>query len=417
MWSIVTVCRAASRNFENQSPSAVSRLAELAKKGRQAMRALLKWKKAWSIAILVALLFSMSLPAFASSVIDRNRIGSITINLSAADFGGDVSPSGVRFTIYKVAALSDSGKYDLTNDFLDSGLDLAKLTTAYEASATSKELANYVSAKKINGITNATDANGTVSFQNLSLGYYLVLQSYDSSNPNFGIICDPFLVAVPMKNESDGNLIYDIVTNSKSEPSCGAVILQKVNDAGKFLPDAVFRLEKKVYTSESIPSGVESGRDSKGTYYWKNVMISLTTNRSGQLAVNGLTYGEYRFIETSAPDGYILDPTPHEFQINQRGSAALINGKYTATSGTVQMITVTNCSSPPSSSEPPAPSSTSSSGFNFPKTGGSVFYAVCTLVGAILMAGGVTLFVISKRKKKRRLDIKAASAIELTIHK
>jgi uncharacterized surface anchored protein len=375
-------------------------LAELAKKGRQAMKALLKWKKAWSIAVSVALLVSsVSLPAFASSVIDRNRLGSITINLSAADFGGTESPAGVRFSIYQVAALSDSGKYYLTNDFLGSGLALEKLSTAYEASAASKELENYVSSKNISGITASTDANGTVSFHNLALGYYLVLQSYDSSNPNFGIISDPFLVAVPMKSERDGSLIYDIVTNSKCEPVCGAVILQKVNDEDQFLPNAVFRLEKKVYTSESIPSSVESGHDSKGTYYWKNMIFSLTTNRFGQLAVNGLSFGEYRFIETSSPDGYILDPTPHEFRINQRGSAALINGKYEAASGSVQTITVHNRSTPPSSSVPPASSSTSSSGFNFPKTGGSIFYAVCTLVGAILMAGGATLFVISKKKK------------------
>jgi hypothetical protein len=83
-------------------------LAELAKKGRQAMKALLKWKKAWSIAVSVALLVSsVSLPAFASSVIDRNRLGSITINLSAADFGGTESPAGVRFSIYQVASASE----------------------------------------------------------------------------------------------------------------------------------------------------------------------------------------------------------------------------------------------------------------------------------------------------------------------
>jgi hypothetical protein len=400
MWSIATVCRAVSWIYENQLLSAESRSADLAKKGRQAMKALLKWKKAWGIAVTVALLvFSVSLPAFASSVIDRNRLGSITIHLSAADFDGTESPAGVQFSVYKVAGLSDSGKYYLTNDFLSSGLNLEQLSTAYEASAASKELANYVSSNKINGIAATTDANGTVSFQNLSLGYYLVLQLYDSNNPYFGIICDPFLVAVPMKSDSDGSLIYDIVANSKSEPVRGAVILQKVNDEGKFLPNAVFRLEKKVYTSESIPSGVESGRDSKGTYYWRNMISSLTTNRSGQLAVNGLSFGEYRFIETSAPSGYILDPTPHEFRIIQRGSATLINGKYAAASGSVQTITVRNRSTPPSSSVPPSSSSTSSSGFDFPKTGGSIFYAVCTLVGAILMAGGATLFVISRRKK------------------
>jgi hypothetical protein len=368
------------------------------------MKALLKWKNAWSITLSVVLLvFSMSLPAFASSVIDRNRLGSITINISSADLGGTASPSGIRFTIYKVASLSDSGNYYLTDDFSNSGLDLTKLSKAYEASAASKELENYVSAKNIGGITDVTNENGTVSFQHLSLGYYLVLQTYNSSNPNEGIICDPFLVAVPMQNDSVGGLIYDIVTNSKCEIACGAVILEKVNNAGDLLPNAVFRLEKKVHTLEKVPSGVESGCDSKGSYYWSTMISSLMTNQSGQLAVNGLSYGQYRFLETSAPAGYILDSTPHEFVITKKGSTALINGKYAATSGSVQTITVLNSSLPPSSGPVPPTSSASSSpsspGFDFPKTGGSVFYAVCALVGVILIAGGVTLFIASRRKE------------------
>lgn len=368
------------------------------------MKALLKWKKAWSMALSVALLvLFMWVPVLASSVIDMNRLGSITINISASDVGGSSPPSGMRFTAYKVAGLSDSGSYYLTDDFSGSGLQLAKLSTAYEASAASKELANYVSAKNISGISDATDSNGTVSFRNLSLGYYLVLQSFNTSDPDAGLICDPFLVAIPMKTDSSSSLVYDIVTNSKCEISCGAVILEKVNSAGSFLSNAVFRLEKKIYTSAHVPSGVQTGSDSGGNYYWSTMISSLTTDSSGQLAVTGISYGQYRFIETSAPAGYVLDSTPHGFTISEKGAIALVNGKYVASSGSVQTITVLNSNSPPPSSVPPmssASSVVSNPGFNFPKTGGSVFYAVCTFVGLILMACGVTLFAVSRKKRK-----------------
>ncbi len=41
----------------------------------------------------------------------------------------------------------------------------------------------------------------------------------------------------------------------------------------------------------------------------------LTTDTLGQILVEGLTPGGYEFMEISAPAGFILDPTIHEFRI------------------------------------------------------------------------------------------------------
>jgi len=45
------------------------------------------------------------------------------------------------------------------------------------------------------------------------------------------------------------------------------------------------------------------------------VKTNLVTDPLGEIYVNDLTPGEYVFIETKAPTGYILDPTPREFTV------------------------------------------------------------------------------------------------------
>jgi|GEM_PF-569620 len=399
------------------------------------MKVLLKLKKAGSALLAIAFLaLSMSVPVLALSTIDMSRHGSITICESDAGTGTASSLSGIQFTAYKVAELTNSGSYSLTNDFSASGIQLDQMTTASAVSTASKNLTNYVSTKNISGISNVTNSSGTVKFVDLTLGYYLVVQTDDSKNQNIHIICDPFLVAVPMKNDDGSNWIYDITASPKCEALCGAVILQKTNSSGALLQGAVFRLEKKVYYTDSVPTGVQTGSDSGGTYYWSTLVSELTTNTYGQIAVKSMPYGQYRFIETTAPTGYTLDSTPHEFTISAVGSVMLVGGKYVTASGTVQTITVLNSyyeehhdhhteshsygttsntvstlaevvsedSTPgasPKDTENISDEKVPQAGFNLPKTGGSVAYAVCTYGGIMLMMCGAAVFLASRKKK------------------
>lgn len=396
------------------------------------MKATLKRVKTWGVFLAVVFLaLSVSVPALASSAAETRRSGSITINIPAV--GMDVPRSGIGFTVYQVAGMSQSGDYYLTNDFSGSGLQLDHLSAGYEVSAASRALESYVSMKKPGGTSHVTDANGTAKFNDLALGYYFVTQSADSPGPKIGLICDSFLVAVPMKNSLTGSLIYDVVTDSKSQLSCGAVILNKVNGAGAPLPGAVFRLERKIHETDHmlVPPGVQTGSDGDGFFYWSTRIAALATDSYGQAAITGLPFGEYRLLETAAPAGYVFDSTPHGFIISAYGSVKLESGRYVKSSGTVQPITVYNyppyyppppvyppppgssvppASSPPSSgSAPPESSSPASSaesgaasshsGFDFPKTGGSVFYAVCTMGGIILALCGAAMFAVSRKKK------------------
>lgn len=454
MWSIVTV---QNRNEAHQL------MAKGPGKNGDTMKMLLRLKSAG--AVLLAIVFfalSMPVPVPASPAVDRNKLGSITINLSEDTNAQDVL-AGIQFTVYQVAKLSVSGEYTLTDAFANSGVQLNKLSTAAELLTASKTLVSYVTARNISGSTNVTNSEGKVSFQELTLGYYLVIQT--ASNQNYYIICDPFLIPVPMVSGDNKAWEYQINAYPKSETVHGAVILEKMNSSLAFLSGAVFRLERKIYYTDiaSRPAGVQTGSDSVGNYYWNELMTALITNNYGQIAIKNLQLGQYRLIETKAPPGYQLDASPHEFSITAGGAVKLIDGKYVTASGTVQTIKVLNSyennyyyntptpyptSTPtptPSVKNPtPSPEPTKkpaitpvvptvtkaleevdiedeevplgtkdtkitptdtpkkgkpSTGFDLPKTGGSMSYAVCTYGGTGLIICGVAVFVLSRIKK------------------
>lgn len=423
------------------------------------MKALLKLKKAGAT-FLAIVLFSLSMPiaVLASNTIDLSRLGSITIRTDSSGTGTTNPVSGIKFTIYKIAGITKTGSYYLTNDFSGSGIEINKLSNNADVLAASKTLASYVSAQNISGSSGVTASNGIVSFNNLSLGCYLIIPDTSYTNINNEIIWNPFLVSVPMKSNEGANSIYDITAYPKSDTVTGVVILEKINSSGATLSGAVFRLEKKVYYTNtlSVPSGVQKGYDTKGNYYWSVLHSSLTTNSYGQIAVNNMPYGQYRFIETAAPAGYVLDTTPHEFTISASGSVILVNGKYIVASGNVQIVTVLNTYyyNPPHYPTPtpypsiiitptptPTPTPTTNptptikiptstpppkvkeiknkhkpngekkpkknktpeegkSGFDLPRTGGSISYAVCTYGGILLMICGTIIFVASRKKNE-----------------
>ncbi len=377
------------------------------------MKVRLKIKKAClSIFAIVLLGLSVSVPALAMPAIDTSKVGSITINVESA-YG---AVSGVGFSVYQVANVTSSGSYTLTtgaNGFSGSGVVLSSLTTASLAEKAAKKLKNYAVANSITGSSGTTNASGTVAFTDLTLGYYLVVQT---TTVGADTISNPFLVAVPMKNTAETDWIYDVVSYPKAEihyyyDEFGAILLEKVDDEGTLLPGAVFRLDMKVYysTATGIPADAESGTDSSGTYYWSTYNAALTTNAYGQIGVSNLPFGQYRFMETTAPEGYVLDTSPYNFTISSAGAIYVLDGRYVKQSGTVQTIVVVNSLTPSPPVEPPeSPSAppqsnppTNTPDFNLPQTGDSIANALCTYGGIVLVICGIAVFIGTRKKKHK----------------
>lgn len=66
----------------------------------------------------------------------------------------------------------------------------------------------------------------------------------------------------------------------------------------------------------------------------------LKTGADGKLTVNGLVGGSYQFVETKAPEHYILDPTPIEFDIEEEGKIVSVSSVNRLIPGSVKLTKV-----------------------------------------------------------------------------
>ena len=111
--------------------------------------------------------------------------------------------------LYRVGNVSeDDGNYSfsLAGDFADSGVSLADISHA----ALAGELAEYASARHIEGAAEPISEDGRMTADGLTPGLYLVTQ--ENAADGFEPI-SPFLVSVPMYD--GGTYVYDVDATPK----------------------------------------------------------------------------------------------------------------------------------------------------------------------------------------------------------
>ena len=274
--------------------------------------------------------------------------GSLTINKYEGDRPEkDNLLDGVTFKIYKVAGISQSTDgarelvYEWDNAFGDDKPSLNY--TEDEKGSNTKNLYTSVSEKLNDTIkgkltsyeltTGDTDNNqktGQVKFENLPIGLYLVEETAAPAQ-----IVDHsanFLVSIPMTNEAGDDWIYDVTANPKNVAVYGGVTLEKygkvlgVNSTTNTespLSGATFYLQHKVDNQWVTMTGLNLHQGSEGT----NGL--LTTSDAGLINVDGLAPGDYRFIEHTAPNGYIADgDKAYEFTINNDKTVTVKDSSY-----------------------------------------------------------------------------------------
>ena len=131
--------------------------------------------------------------------------------------------------------------------------------------------------------------DGSFSFENIPYGVWLVREL--ASTAGYVLSDEIFEVQI---NEN-GSVIE--LGNLENKPIIGELELTKLDvSTGKPLPNAGFRI-----------------KDVAG-----NVMVEGYTDENGIVRFT-LGYGEYTYEEFSAPEGYLLDTTPHAFSISEDG--------------------------------------------------------------------------------------------------
>lgn len=269
------------------------------------------------------MLGSMSATAFAaqtttSATIDTTKTGSLTIH--KYEYNGtdnthkgtgsesDTVPDGAKplegagFTLYKVADVND-----LTNYYSTNPTDLPKVDSYLSNGEIDREKVKAtVSEVK-------TGADGIAEFTDLELGFYVVIET--TTPDKVTTPAAPFLVSIPMTTVNGDNWLYDVHVYPKNKTTYGGVTLEKQGKDGTKLEGVTFVLQKKNTTTnkwDDVTTNESTGDE-----------LILKTDNNGQINVEGLSQGIYRFIETDRGnnDGYIMDgATIYEFTVTSEGT-------------------------------------------------------------------------------------------------
>lgn len=147
--------------------------------------------------------------------------GSVTVNLEEGKKGTSVK--NVELELIKIADIIN-GQYFLINDLQNTEVNLNTLETAEDMKNAAYTISKITASKNIVGTRKTTNDYGTVKFDQLENGVYL-LQATDI-NKYENIVST--LISVPaFNNESKNSMNYDISIIPKHSP----VIAVKTGDA------------------------------------------------------------------------------------------------------------------------------------------------------------------------------------------
>lgn len=150
-------------------------------------------------------------PISANAFNQDSLTGELTVALKSQENEALVN---AKVQIYQIAKISDTGvifKYELLEELIPSGVSSSQLQNIQSA----KILAEYIRKQNLSLIWKETDESGTVTFEGLDLGIYLVLQGDQSGENNTNEIFNPYLVSIPVMNTDAHEWEYQVITYPK----------------------------------------------------------------------------------------------------------------------------------------------------------------------------------------------------------
>lgn len=291
------------------------------------------------------------------STIDELKTGSITIhkylqkNVQEDNDGtGEDSQTvptdaeaaeGVGFTVYQVESTEDLLEYYNNNTGVSS------VTIDTYADVNNNKLKDGVTAIKQYGETK-TNAEGVVKFDNLPIGLYVVMETSKPASVTQAV--KPFLVSIPMTRKGDvkkgEEWLYDVVVYPKNSTTTGNFNLVKYGVIGNDKENKT-ALEGVKFKLEHLKDGVEFNTpDAAKPENWELIRPKavgdqpakdyFVTDDAGNISVNDLKPGTYRFTEIGYEEGkdnkYIINENDqYVFVVDQSGTTATIpeNAEHT----------------------------------------------------------------------------------------
>ncbi|KAF1296733.1 hypothetical protein BAU15_08790 [Enterococcus sp. JM4C] len=212
---------------------------------------------------------------------------------TTAPTGYELNATPVTFTIKKgqTAAI----EVEMTNNLTPGGAVLSKIdgTSGAVLQGAVFELQDANGNTLQSGLT--TDVSGKLAVDGLAPGDYQFVETQAPTGYE--------LDATPVTFTIEKGQISAVEVEMVNRLTPGGVVLSKIDGTnGEVLQGAVFELQ------DADGNSLQSG---------------LTTDASGKLFVDGLTPGDYQFVETQAPTGYELDATPVTFTIEKGQTEAV----------------------------------------------------------------------------------------------
>ncbi|MFD6506157.1 SpaA isopeptide-forming pilin-related protein [Bacillus sp. NPDC060175] len=221
----------------------------------------------------------------------------------------------IKFTIKKGSKEDLPIPVTVKNSLLTGGVTLTKVD---DVDGTTLEGAEFIivdahDTKKVirKGLT--TDKHGIVTASDLRPGDYQFIEvkapkDYDLSKDPI-----PFTIGKSQKE--------NIAVTAKNSLTKGAVTLTKIDDIDRtMLKDATFKIV-----------------DMNG----EEVRTNLITDDKGEISVSDLRPGDYQFIETQAPEHYVLDGTPIPFTIKKSQTETItVTSKNALKKGNVELTKI-----------------------------------------------------------------------------
>lgn len=165
------------------------------------------------LATVLSLLLIVNIRLFADTrpgKIDKTARGSVVVRFTDVD---NKPITGGNTELFRVAGIADDVNgndiYVTADDFKNSGLDCNQILDAEFAS----DAALYVEANDISGDVRVVDKEGTVKYDGLEPGIYLITQPI--ANTGWYPV-EPYIVTVPLYN--NGIWEYDVDSIPKTEP-------------------------------------------------------------------------------------------------------------------------------------------------------------------------------------------------------
>ncbi|EJR28740.1 SpaA isopeptide-forming pilin-related protein, partial [Bacillus cereus] len=221
----------------------------------------------------------------------------------------------IKFTIKKGSKEDLPIPVTVKNSLLTGGVTLTKVD---DVDGTTLEGAEFIivdahDTKKVirKGLT--TDENGIVTASDLRPGDYQFIEI--KAPKDYDLSKDPIPFTI-VKSQKE-----NITVTAKNSLTKGAVTLTKIDDIDRtMLKGAIFKIV-----------------DMDG----KEVHTNLVTDDNGEISVSDLRPGDYQFIETKAPEHYVLDETPIPFTIERSQTKKItVTGKNTLTKGSVELTKI-----------------------------------------------------------------------------